>query len=290
ILQSSPLLEQLYLSGLEVPFDGTAVALNPISLPRLSTLIINHIPFDLASGLLERLSPSSACRVSEIELPWSEELGLSGFPYQAGRICTPQTPGEQVIYPLLRAISELLHLEIAPRRYLRTFVDDWDSWENQAKIQHVADVGRMFFETLGRLSFKAQISQFYLHAGSMAFLVGGLAIVRELFPETVDLEVVTEKGLEGLEVLAEPVTEDENPRWPLPKLAVLRLTTFDPSFNYDRIIPMVIKRTQAAASSPSALSPITLLTIGNGVVHSEVLGRLEEAGIKYERWSESDVL
>lgn len=35
----------------------------------------------------------------------------------------------------------------------------------------------------------------------------------ELFPETVELEVTTEDGLEALEGLAEPITEEENSAW-----------------------------------------------------------------------------
>ncbi|KAG8902967.1 hypothetical protein FRC01_009397, partial [Tulasnella sp. 417] len=292
VLQSSPLLERLSLMDFEAISDGAEVPLNTINLPQLSTLLLGYISFDLAYGLLERLSPSSMCWTSEIEMPWSEELGLSGFVSQAGRICTTQSPGGPTIYPQLCIDSDLVQLKMGPHQYLRIFVDDWHSWENQAKLQRVADVARMFFETSRRQSLKTQISQFLLEVHSTAFVAGGLTIVQELFPETVDLEVVTiaRASFDALQVLAEPVINEGNPVWLLPKVAVLRLTTYDATFNYDTIIPMVIKRTQAAASSPSALSPITLLTFANGVVHPNFLVRLGQAGINYERQGQNVIL
>ncbi|KAG8919245.1 hypothetical protein FRC00_011591 [Tulasnella sp. 408] len=118
---------------------------------------------------------------------------------------------------------------------------------------------------------------------SMSHLVECLEIVHENFPETVELDVSCEEGLKGLAVLAEPQVKEGNPVWLLPKLEELTLETSSDAFDYGRIIAMAIKRTQAATSSPSALSPINSLTLGKGRVHVELLDRLEEAGINYER-------
>ncbi|KIO29261.1 hypothetical protein M407DRAFT_21653 [Tulasnella calospora MUT 4182] len=144
------------------------------------------------------------------------------------------------------------------------------------------ELARNFFEASTVASSKAPITRFHLRADSSSNAAEGLAIVHEFFPETDELEIVMETGLEGLEALAEPTTEEETPVWLLPKLSVLRAKMLASSVLYDGVVAMAIKRNIAAALSPLTLSPITLLGLAFGRVYSESLGKLDEAGIKYE--------
>ncbi|KAG8943555.1 hypothetical protein FRC00_011061 [Tulasnella sp. 408] len=144
------------------------------------------------------------------------------------------------------------------------------------------ELARTFFEATTAVSSKPRITQFHLQADSRSSLAEGLAIVHEFFPEIEELDVGIEKGLEALEVLGESTTEEGSTVWLLPKLSVLKARMIASSVKYDDIVSMAIKRNETAALSPQTLSPITLLGLGYGRVQSESLGRLDEAGIKYE--------
>ncbi|KAG9042868.1 hypothetical protein FS837_010288 [Tulasnella sp. UAMH 9824] len=264
ILQSSPQLERLSLRNIKAASDGAAVPLNLIYLCHLSKITFDFISLDIASGLLERLLTSAACRVSEMSWLLSEGPSSSGFFHQAGRICTPQGPEEQIIDPQLSLIYGELHLETAPGRHLRTLGFNSGTAKQQSIMQQVADAARTFFDTSRRLPVRVRSSRFRLQLRYMSHVAGGLGIVQELFPDTVELDVSCKEGLKGLEVLAQPIIEDGDPVWLLPKLAVLKLNTTNGEFDYGGIIAMAIKRTQAATTSPSALSPIALLSLATG--------------------------
>ncbi|KAG9042871.1 hypothetical protein FS837_010291 [Tulasnella sp. UAMH 9824] len=278
ILQSSPQLEHLSLTNIYAASDGAAIPLTPIYLPQLSHIAFRFISLEIASGILERIFTSAACRV--VGLVWRFEQGSawSGLFHHAGRICAPQRPEEQTFDPKLQLRGGELYLETDPDRglYIFNFNDE------QTTVRRVAEAARIFFETSKRLPFGTQGSRFRLEFQYPSHVSEGIKIVQELFPDTAELGVACYEGLEGLEVLAEPTIEGGKPVWVLPKLAVLKLRTKE-AFDYGGIIAMTIKRTQAATSSPSALSPIALLRLGPGHLHSELIGRLEEAGIAYER-------
>ncbi|KAG9042869.1 hypothetical protein FS837_010289 [Tulasnella sp. UAMH 9824] len=278
ILQSSPRLERLVLRDINAASGGTEVSLNPICLPQLSTINLSRMSLEFASGLLERLFTSAAFRLSSIYWPRSKWSSSLDFFHQAGRSCALQGPEEQIIDPGLSLIDNYWCFETAPDRYLHT-----SSLDDNQPIMGLAEAARMFFATSKGLPFTARSHRFRLELKSRLHLADSLEIVHENFPETVELDVSCEKGLKGLSVLAEPKVEEGNPVWLLPKLAELTLDTESDAFDYGNIIAMVIKRTQAATSSPLALSPITFLTLGRGRVRSKHLGRLKTAGIKYER-------
>ncbi|KAG9042870.1 hypothetical protein FS837_010290 [Tulasnella sp. UAMH 9824] len=278
ILQSSSRLERLFLRNINAASDGAGAPLNPIYLPQLSAITFSRMSFELALGILERLITSAACRISDISRPRSEGSSWLGFFHHAGRICTPQRPGEQIIDPQLSLINDYWHLEAAPGRHLHTLSFD----DQQTTMGRLAEAARMFFATSKGLPFTARSSRFRLELQYMSHVAEGLEIVHENFPETVELDVSCREGLDVLTVLAEPKVEEGNLVWLLPNLAMLTLNTTSDAFDYGCIIAMAIERTRAATSSPS-LAPIILLTLGRGRVQGELLRKLEEAGISYER-------
>ncbi|KAG9041252.1 hypothetical protein FS837_012499 [Tulasnella sp. UAMH 9824] len=136
---------------------------------------------------------------------------------------------------------------------------DWSDWEEQSTTPRRIQLARIFFEAGKRILLETPISRFYLRADSTPIVAEGLSVAHEFFPEIVDLDVTTEDGWEALEALAEPMTEEGSSVWLLPKLSSLKIRAFGAGVNYDGIIAMAIKRTQAASLSPWALSPITWL-------------------------------
>ncbi|KIO29260.1 hypothetical protein M407DRAFT_21652 [Tulasnella calospora MUT 4182] len=122
VLQSSPLLEQLNLDRITIPPEDPSnratIPLTPINLPRLSTIVIRDISFNLLSGLFARLSPSTTCRISKVEAVLEHGLGLASFCHHAGRVCIPQGLVEQIIDPRLHILPHALYLQVAPDRWL----------------------------------------------------------------------------------------------------------------------------------------------------------------------------
>ncbi|KIO29262.1 hypothetical protein M407DRAFT_21654 [Tulasnella calospora MUT 4182] len=274
VLQSSPLLERLYLLAVitppENPSNRAVIPLTPINLPQLSIIIIYNISFTLVSGILERLVPSATCRVSKIDVEVEQGLDLSSFCRHAGQICARGLV-EQTTNPLLETSRFTLNLQLTSDRYLNIRSTGWNAWQQQLTMGRGVVLARRFFEGSKGISSTVLHGQFQLRVNSKVDVAEGLAIVQELFPETVELEVGTweRSSLEALEVLAEPTVEEEgNPVWRLPKLTVLKVAMIQEiafgigGFDYGGIVAVAIKRTQAAASSPSAVSPITLLKVG----------------------------
>ncbi|KIO29255.1 hypothetical protein M407DRAFT_228266 [Tulasnella calospora MUT 4182] len=159
---------------------------------------------------------------------------------------------------------------------------DWSDWEQQSTMPRRIQLARTFFEGGKGVLSKTPISQFYLRADSVPIVAEGLAIAHEFFPEIVGLDVSTEDGLEALEALGEPMTEEGNPVWLLPNLSSLKMRVLGGAANYGSIIAMAIRRTQAASLSSGALSPITSLRFTYGQVQGQILNSLDEAGITYE--------
>ncbi|KAG8895402.1 hypothetical protein FRC00_007499 [Tulasnella sp. 408] len=279
ILQSSPRLEQLFLTRIDVPSDGAAVPLTPIYLPQLSTIHFTRMWSELTSGLLERLITSAECGLSDIFWSSSEWPSPLRLFHQAGRICTPQGSGKQIIDPKLSLIKEHWRLETAPGRYLYTLSF---SYRRTTRVQ-LAEAARVFFATSKGLPSTARSSRFRLGFTYMSHLAEGLEIVHENFPETVELDVGCSEGVDVLAVLAEPQVKEGNSVWLLPNLAVLKFYPGSYARDYGCIAAMAIKRTQAATASPTIVAPIRSLTLGRGYISLELLGRLEEAGIKCEQ-------
>ncbi|KAG8916200.1 hypothetical protein FRC01_003304, partial [Tulasnella sp. 417] len=285
VLQSSPLLEYLNLNHIEVspenPSNGAVIPPNPIDLPRLSTIIIEDMSFDMASGLLARLIPSDACRISTIDVELEQGRDLSGFCHHAGR-CISRGLTQQVIDPRVYIMTDVLHLQMCLDIWLHISVIDWSGWEEQSTTPPRIQLARIFFEAGKGILLRSPISQFYLRADSIPLVAEGIAMAHEFFPGIAELDVATEDGLEALEALAEPMDEGEKSVWRLPKLSALKIRVLGGGFHCDRIIAMVIKRTQAAALSPGALSSITSLKCTYACVQRQSLDSLDEAGIKYE--------
>lgn len=286
ILQSSPLLEYLNLDRIVISSENSSntamIPPNPINLPRLSTVAREEISFNLASGLLENLFPSDTCRVATTDIELDQGLDLSSFCHHTGRVCIPRGLAQQVINPRVYIIPDALHLQLALDLWLHISVADWSDWEQQSTMPRRIQLARTFFEGGKGVLSKTPISQFYLRADSVPVVAEGLAIAHEFFPEIVGLDVSTEDGLEALEALAEPMTEEGNPVWLLPNLSSLKMRVLGGGANYGRIIAMAIRRTQAASLSSGALSPITSLRFTYGQVQGQILNSLDESGITYE--------
>ncbi|KAG8891892.1 hypothetical protein FRC00_012962 [Tulasnella sp. 408] len=284
VLQSSPLLERLYLERISIFTEDPSnqAPLIPINLPRLSTIIIREVSFSLASGLFARLSPPPTCHNSKIELVLDHGSGLPGFCHQAGRVCIPQGLAEQITDPRLHILSHALYIQVSPDRSLNISRAAWSSQEERSAMPRRSELARGFFEATTAVSPKPRVTQFHLRVDSRSNLAEGLAILHEFLPEVEELDIGIEKGLEALEVLGESTTEEGSTVWLLPKLSVLKAKMLASSVKFDDIVAMAIKRNEAAALSPQTLSPITLLGLAYGRVQSESLGRLDEAGIKYE--------
>lgn len=288
-LHSSPLLEQIHLQYIEAPLEDPSnkavIPLTPINLPQLSSLIISKVSPIMASGVLDRLVLSNTCRPSKIYLEVDQGLDLSDFCRHAGRICargfTEQTT------PHLQLNSTSLTLTLTPD--IRLYIHRRPAWRQQHTVWRGTEYARHFFEGGKGSSSRVSHGAFRLRVSSKSEVAEGLAMMQEFFPKTVELEVTTWEGLEALESLADPMAEEDgNPVWRLPNLGVLKLRILQEkygtgAFDYGRIVAMAIKRMRAAVSSPSALAPITLLTLRNGFILYELLAKLEETGIKYER-------
>ncbi|KAG9042867.1 hypothetical protein FS837_010287 [Tulasnella sp. UAMH 9824] len=286
VLQSSPLLEQLYLDRISIasedPSNRASIPLIPINLPRLSTIIIREVSFSLVSGLFARLLPPPTCHTSKVELVLDHGSGLQGFCHQAGRVSIPQGLAEQITDPRLHILTHALYLQVSPDRFLNIGKAAWSSQEERSTMPRRSELARNFFEATIAVSSKPRVTQFHLRVDSISSLAEGLAIVHEFFPEVEELEIGIEKGLEALKVLGEAATEEGSTVWLLPKLSVLKVRMLASSVDYDGIVALAIKRNEAAALSPQTLSPIALLGLAYGRVLSDSLWKLDLAGIDYE--------
>ncbi|KAG8955862.1 hypothetical protein FRC04_006309 [Tulasnella sp. 424] len=189
ILRSSPQLETLSLDYVKPPSEDLSsetIGGTLINLPQLSTVNIRDVPFSLVSGLVDGMLPLNTYCTFSINIFTGEDIDLSGFFRQVGRLCIP--PVGEVLQPQLSMGWGELGLRTTSYRSVCIRKRNWNYQENSSTLSWRAQLARAFFEPGRRVLSEAPISRAVVWVDCAEAKTEGLAIMHEFFPKAKTVE------------------------------------------------------------------------------------------------------
>ncbi|KAG8955864.1 hypothetical protein FRC04_006311 [Tulasnella sp. 424] len=287
-LAASPFLEELELTALrELPSDQRVkedVPQGPLDMQYLTRVELERIPCRITAGLLDRLVAPPHCR-SSVDVDVQGYTNVPSLCQQAGRLCRWVGDASEGLLPNLNICQDVVSFTLGYGTLLSLQNHGWSDEEHETGFSQRSQLIRLFLDEIDRAGFKEPIDESYLWYDSISAAFEGTRIMEDFFPNICGLNITVDVvGLQGMiRALSETKNpQDGLPRWPLPKLSTLEIKIFGHDETYDNLIDLTIKRTLAAASPLSAVSPIRKLTLGHGRVQQKSLRKLDDMGIEYE--------
>ncbi|KAG9019890.1 hypothetical protein FRB90_000020 [Tulasnella sp. 427] len=284
ILNGSPSLEVLQLTFCKYGQESIEdIPQSSLSARYLTRLVLDRIPWEVTSGLIDRLVTSPICSTSiAVEVGKHGDIPL--FCKQAGRLYGSFPDVDQLPRVHVNIWFDSFSLRLGRNSYLSLYKPGWKEQEGNPRFPQRAQMIRLFLSQVNKASLESledTIDQAHGWFDAVSLSFEGLQVINDFFPQTRKLEMTLDSAINGVvQALMEVQgVETSSSQWLLPRLTELNIKQ---SFrvHWDGLADLLLKRTHAAALPLSTVSPITELRLDQGVMRYDSLFKLKEAGIK----------